>query len=199
MSELINQAFAHIDGVGPHVRAGHYDIEGPEGELILKNIWETTIQPGWSITMKMWPDLELHALRDGGGPRPGGMAGGGGHTPHGFRIPDGAPPQMRQALFQRYMAERQAHQQRAAGGGHHGHRPVPVPVGDPRMPPMAGRGRPPVPPGAFPMSGGVQGVPGVAVVDGDRRHKSGKSTSKRKKEFVGWLGGKTSGSGSKGR
>ncbi|KAF3771051.1 hypothetical protein M406DRAFT_243494, partial [Cryphonectria parasitica EP155] len=59
MERLIYQAFEHIDDLGPHVHEGHYDLEGPEGELILKEIWDTTIQPGWQITMKMWP-LQQH-------------------------------------------------------------------------------------------------------------------------------------------
>lgn len=198
MEELINQAFAHIDEVGPHVRAGHYDIEGPEGELILKNIWHTTIQPGWQITMKMWPNLELHAVR-GGDPRAGG--GGAGGFPRGIPVPPDVPPHMRAAWAQRYLANRQAQQQQhAAGGGHHGHRggaPMPPPGATgmrmPQMPPMAGAGRPQVPPG-FPMFPGprTQGVAAeVDVVNEERRHN--KKSSKRKKEFVGWLGGKTSG------
>lgn len=59
MEGLINQAFVHIDSVGPHVLEGHYDLEGPEGELILKEIWDSTVQPGWQITMKMWPAEQI--------------------------------------------------------------------------------------------------------------------------------------------
>lgn len=55
MEGLINQAFAHIEGIGPHVRKGRYDLEGPDGNLIMKEIWDTTIQPGWQVNMKMWP------------------------------------------------------------------------------------------------------------------------------------------------
>lgn len=62
MQDLIIQAFAHVDVLGPHVRHGHFDLEGPEGELIRKEAWDTTVQPGWQVTMKMWPNLELHAV-----------------------------------------------------------------------------------------------------------------------------------------
>jgi len=55
MEELIKQAFMHIDVIGPHVDAGHYDLLGPEGEIILPQLWETTIQPDWAVTMQMWP------------------------------------------------------------------------------------------------------------------------------------------------
>jgi hypothetical protein len=55
MEELIRQAFLHIMPLGPHVAEGHYDLVGPQGEIILPRCWEETIQPGWSITMHMWP------------------------------------------------------------------------------------------------------------------------------------------------
>ncbi len=34
---------------------GQYDLIGPNGEIILPQAWEATIEPGWSITMHMWP------------------------------------------------------------------------------------------------------------------------------------------------
>lgn len=55
MEDLIKQAFLHVDVIGPHVHEGHYDLVGPEGEIILPQIWETMIKPDWSITMHMWP------------------------------------------------------------------------------------------------------------------------------------------------
>lgn len=62
MEGFIVQAFTNIEGFGPHVMNGHYDLEGPEGELIVKEIWRSTVQPGWQITMKMWP-ANSHPLR----------------------------------------------------------------------------------------------------------------------------------------
>ncbi|KAI9639955.1 hypothetical protein NHQ30_011685 [Ciborinia camelliae] len=55
MEELIKQAFLHVDVLGPHVNEGHYDLIGPEGEIILPQVWESVIEPGWLITMHMWP------------------------------------------------------------------------------------------------------------------------------------------------
>jgi hypothetical protein len=55
MEELIKQAFLHVDVIGPHVHQGHYDLVGPDGEIILPQIWETMIQPDWTVTMHMWP------------------------------------------------------------------------------------------------------------------------------------------------
>ncbi|OCK82476.1 hypothetical protein K432DRAFT_293157, partial [Lepidopterella palustris CBS 459.81] len=55
MEELIKQAFLHVDVIGPHVHEGHYDLVGPDGEIILPQVWETMVQPDWAITMHMWP------------------------------------------------------------------------------------------------------------------------------------------------
>lgn len=55
MEELIKQAFLLVDVIGPHVQEGHYDLIGPGGEIILPAVWDKVIEPGWAITMTMWP------------------------------------------------------------------------------------------------------------------------------------------------
>ena len=55
MEELIRQAFLHVEIIGPHVAEGHYDLVGPNGEIILPQVWETMIEPDWTITMHLWP------------------------------------------------------------------------------------------------------------------------------------------------
>jgi hypothetical protein len=55
MESLIKQAFSHVDMIGEHVRQGHYDLTGPDGEIILPQVWDTMVQPDWEITMHMWP------------------------------------------------------------------------------------------------------------------------------------------------
>ncbi|RSL69033.1 hypothetical protein CEP54_002614 [Fusarium duplospermum] len=55
MEDLIKQAFLQVDVLGPHVAEGHYDLIGPDGEIILPTVWEKVVQPGWSVTMTMWP------------------------------------------------------------------------------------------------------------------------------------------------
>ncbi|KAK4172856.1 hypothetical protein QBC36DRAFT_68346 [Triangularia setosa] len=55
MSDLIKQAFLHIEVLGPHVHQGRYDLISPSGEIILPTLWEKTIEPGWAVTMHMWP------------------------------------------------------------------------------------------------------------------------------------------------
>lgn len=55
MEDLIKQAFLHVEVIGPHVAEGHYDLVGPNGEIILPQVWETMVEPDWIITMHMWP------------------------------------------------------------------------------------------------------------------------------------------------
>lgn len=52
---MIQQIFAQVEVISPHVAKGHYDLIGPNGEIILPQVWETAIEPGWAITMSMWP------------------------------------------------------------------------------------------------------------------------------------------------
>ena len=55
MGDLIKQCFLHVDVIGQHVKEGQYDLVGPDGTIILPQLWETMIRPGWEITMSMWP------------------------------------------------------------------------------------------------------------------------------------------------
>ena len=54
MEELIKQAFVHVKDIGPHVQEGHYDLLGPNGEIILPQVWDTVVEPDWTVTMHMW-------------------------------------------------------------------------------------------------------------------------------------------------
>lgn len=132
MEGLINQAFVHIDSVGPHVLEGHYDLEGPEGELILKEIWDSTVQPGWQITMKMWPAEQIR------------------RGPTAIRIPHGlSPEQAREYIHnQQRMRGRPPMMPPGAGG------PMGRPPGPP-VPPFGFAG----PGGHGPMPVGVEAVP----------------------------------------
>lgn len=88
MEDLIKQAFMHVDQFSQHVADGHYDLIGPNGEIILPQVWETMIEPDWNVTMMMWPVPEKPPMP---GPPPGlhGMRPGSRH--HG-RPPPGPPP-----------------------------------------------------------------------------------------------------------
>lgn len=88
MEELIKQAFLHVDVIGPHVQQGHYDLLGPDQEIILPQVWDRVIEPDSAITMVMWPMTNrgppVVPGRPGGIPMHGGPPG-----PHGLR-PAGA-------------------------------------------------------------------------------------------------------------
>jgi hypothetical protein len=51
---MIKEAFLNVDILGPHVRDGHYDLLGPNGEVIPPSAWEHVVEPGVTITMHMW-------------------------------------------------------------------------------------------------------------------------------------------------
>ncbi|KAI1421219.1 hypothetical protein F5Y12DRAFT_40449 [Xylaria sp. FL1777] len=60
------------------VQEGHYDLLGPDGSIILPQAWEQIIQPGWNITMHMWPIAPPPELSEPPGvhppiPAPGGL------------------------------------------------------------------------------------------------------------------------------
>lgn len=55
MEDLINQASLHVEVVGPHVIEGHYDLVNPCGNIILPHLWESLVEPNWTVTMQMWP------------------------------------------------------------------------------------------------------------------------------------------------
>ncbi|WEW60120.1 hypothetical protein PRK78_005605 [Emydomyces testavorans] len=74
MEELIRQAFLHIDGIGQHVADGHYDLVGPNGDIILPQVWETVVEPDWTITMLLWPMAEKPKEADPPPPPEEGLA-----------------------------------------------------------------------------------------------------------------------------
>lgn len=68
MDDLIQQAFLHVDNIGHHVQEGHYDLVGPDGEIILPRVWESVVKPDWCITMHMWPMAKEREPKDEPGP-----------------------------------------------------------------------------------------------------------------------------------
>jgi hypothetical protein len=56
MKRLIEQAFLHVEVIGPHVFDGHYDLVMKEtGCIVMPRLWDAAVKPGCSITMHMWP------------------------------------------------------------------------------------------------------------------------------------------------
>ena len=55
MHNLISQAFHHIDNMSKLVYEGQFDLLNSDGEIIMPTYWDQVIEPGFSITMIMWP------------------------------------------------------------------------------------------------------------------------------------------------
>ncbi|KAL8938553.1 MAG: hypothetical protein Q9211_003158 [Gyalolechia sp. 1 TL-2023] len=55
MHNLICNAFRNVEEHRPHVSEKRYDLVDSSGNVILPLIWEDVIEPGWSISMHMWP------------------------------------------------------------------------------------------------------------------------------------------------
>ena len=49
------------------VIAGQYDLINPEGKIILSEVWDALVEPGWEVSMHMWP---VHVAPK---PKPGTM------------------------------------------------------------------------------------------------------------------------------
>lgn len=116
MKELINQAFQQVDVLGPHVRAGHYDLIGPNNEIILPEVWNQVIEPDWTIKMTMWPMDKSPPLKHAhlNPQMPAHGIGRGGR----FGVPAGGVPRMPQYPL--------------GGGGFDGIPVPPVPPAGPR-------------------------------------------------------------------
>ena len=183
MEDLIKQAFLHVDVIGPHVQEGHYDLIGPNGEIILPSVWEKVIEPDSNITMHMWPmdKAPLRGQMHPGGPpgMPAGMRPG---HPAGMRP---GHPQHGRPMDPRMMAGMRPASARPAGVGGMGIPPPPQ-----HLRGMGGMG----PPGGIPIRPGGGGVAPV-VIDAEPPRK--KSSSKSGTAFMGWMAGKPSKTGHK--
>lgn len=179
MEDLIKQAFLHVDVIGPHVQEGHYDLIGPNGEIILPSVWEKVIEPDASITMHMWP-MEKAPLR---GQMHASVPPGMGH-PAGVRPshPQHARPMQQPGM----MGGMRPASARPAGTGGMGV-PPPVPQQFMGMPGMG-------PPGGVPIRTGGAGMTPV-VIDAVPPRK--KSSSKSGASLMGWMAGKPAKSGTK--
>ncbi len=171
MEELIKQAFLHVDVIGPHVQEGHYDLIGPNGEIILPSVWEKVVEPDWAITMHMWP-MDKAPLR---GMHPGG--------PPGHGMP------MRPGVHQHHPGFRPGMMPPGGMRPNPGMRPIGLrPGGAPPPPPgWAGRGHPP--------PGGEGGRARPIIVEGGEPRK--KSNGKSGSSVLGFFAGKPSKSNKK--
>lgn len=185
MEELIKQAFIQVEFIGQHVQEGHYDLIGPDGDIILPSIWERSIQPDWSVTMQIWAMDKMPPLRRPGmqGANPAGNMPG--HIPG--HMPGQANGGVRYQMPGMAMPLRQGMPiPNGAGVG-----PGPgVGVG-PGVGPGAGvpgAARPPWAMGGQPTPGPAPR--GIHVVNGDLRHEKKKSSSKQAAGLLAFIGGK---------
>ena len=54
MENLIKRSFSHIESLNSQIFRGSYDILSPTGEIILPEIWDTVIKPGWVVELRFW-------------------------------------------------------------------------------------------------------------------------------------------------
>lgn len=180
MEELIKKAFEGVDVIGPYVQEGHYDLIGPNGEVILPAVWEKVVEPDWSITMKMRPLDQVMPRR----PVPPGVPPAGVPGPH----PHAMPPQPGQRPHAGMAAPFMRPPSAQPGGG--GMAPPPPP--------------PPPPPGT-PWPGVTSVRPAPHVRNGVEPHilTADPPKASRKKEraappsVIGWMAGKPNKSNSK--
>ncbi len=59
MEYLIRYAFSHVESVGMEVKAGRYNLVGPDNKIILPQAWESSVKPGWVIRMHLWRTPEV--------------------------------------------------------------------------------------------------------------------------------------------
>jgi hypothetical protein len=182
MEELIKQAFLHVDIIGPHVHQGHYDLVGPDGEIILPQVWETMIQPDWAITMHMWPMPEPPPKEEPAPLPPPPLD-------HQHFMAMHAPPGMRPSKSGKKISSGKSKKQMVMPDPHVVMVPPPPPGMGMAMPPP-----PPPPPGA---GGGPTPPPGVQVLSPS---SSGSSHKPKKKPapggFFAWAAGGNGRSGS---
>lgn len=54
MENLIKSSFSHVESLNSKVFRGNYDILSPTGEIILPEVWEAAIRPGWVVELRLW-------------------------------------------------------------------------------------------------------------------------------------------------
>lgn len=180
MEALIQQAFLHVDVIGQHVHEGHYDLVGPDGEIILPQVYESMVKPDWAITMHMWPMPE--PSKDSPPPPPHGHPGAMGPPPMAMPPPMHKPQKDKKGKISSKAAKLM---------GMPGPPPPPLMMGGLPPPPMM-----PPPPGApgimeMPPPGmGMMGPPPMAL-------PPEKPKKKKKPQPTGFLMWTAGGSGPK--
>lgn len=58
MEHLIQEIFLVVPNLTLRVADGQYDLCGPQDEILSPSNWNSVIEPGWEVTMRMWPNPE---------------------------------------------------------------------------------------------------------------------------------------------
>ncbi|GKT92741.1 ankyrin repeat protein [Colletotrichum tofieldiae] len=56
MESFIQKAFPPVNGIGAQVQNDCYDLLSPNGEIVLPQVWEKAVMPGWVVTMSLWTE-----------------------------------------------------------------------------------------------------------------------------------------------
>jgi hypothetical protein len=64
--DLCSCSSVKYENISPHVVEGHYDLVGPNGDIIFFEVWENVIEPDWTIKMHIWKDKENSTGADTG-------------------------------------------------------------------------------------------------------------------------------------
>lgn len=54
MENLIKRSFSHVESMNSKIFRGSYDVLSPTGEIILPEIWDSVIKPGWVVELRFW-------------------------------------------------------------------------------------------------------------------------------------------------
>lgn len=62
MERLLRRSFIRYDTMSNEILKGKYDLLSPKGEIILPEIWEAVIQPGWEVELRFWSDTSVDII-----------------------------------------------------------------------------------------------------------------------------------------
>ena len=54
MENLIKRSLTHVESMDSEIFRGRYDILSPSGEIILPEIWDSVVMPGWIVELRFW-------------------------------------------------------------------------------------------------------------------------------------------------
>lgn len=54
MESLIKRSFSHVESMDSKIFRGRYDILSPAGEIVLPEIWDSVVKPGWVVELRFW-------------------------------------------------------------------------------------------------------------------------------------------------